>query len=53
VKGPLEFGNQVRRDPGLADQHDRVAIVAEAAEVLALRFGERHGGRVNTEQWIV
>jgi hypothetical protein len=42
-EGPVELGDEVGSDAGLSHEDDGTAVVAEAAEVLALAFGEGHG----------
>jgi hypothetical protein len=39
----IELRDDVVREPFLPDQYDRFPVVAETAEVFALRFGEGHG----------
>jgi hypothetical protein len=40
AKRPVQFRDQVWRNAALTDQDDGIAVVAQPAEVLALRFGE-------------
>ncbi len=43
-KRPVQFSDEVWRDAALSDQYDGIAVVAQPAKVLALGFGEGHGG---------
>jgi hypothetical protein len=50
---PVELRHQVRADASLAHQDDGIAVVAEAAEMLALGVGKHEEGVVIRGQGVV
>lgn len=49
VQGPSQFGRDALGQPALADQHDRMQRVAEAAEVFSLSVREGHRQIIGAE----